>query len=118
MTGVQTCALPICLQYDQGWDEDVDVPQGLDLRNDLEGILGLLSNLARVVTVSTSVAHFSAALGVPTHVILADPSTGVRANIFNFKWACKETPNRTPWYKCARVYESWGAYNSGSRMVR
>lgn len=87
---------PLNLQYDTGWDEDVVSPP-CDLRNDLEGILGLLMNLDRVVTVSTSVAHFAAALGVKVDLILA-PLNGVRKNLLPFKWYCDKTPGRSVWY--------------------
>jgi hypothetical protein len=86
---------PLGLQYDIGWDEEVEVPE-LDLRNDLEGLLGLLSNLDRVVTVSTSVAHFAGALGIKTDVILA-PLNGIRKNLLPFKWHCKPMWPKTPW---------------------
>jgi hypothetical protein len=87
---------PLSLQYDLAWDEEVETPS-LDLRGDLEGLLGLLSNLERLVTVSTSAAHFSAALGVKTDLILA-PMNGVRKNMLPFKWLCEKTPGKTPWY--------------------
>jgi hypothetical protein len=100
---------PIGLQYDLAWDEEIDIPE-LDLRNDLEGLLGLLSNLERVVTVSTSVAHFAAALGVKTDVILA-PLNGVRKNLLPFKWHCDPMFGQTPWYgKNVRVFKSLHAY--------
>lgn len=101
----------ISLQYDMAWDEDIETPD-LDLRNDIEGLLGLLMNLEKVVTVSTSVAHFAAALGVETHVIIADPTTGVRGNIFPWKWICQKTPGKTPWYESARVYPSINDYRA------
>lgn len=96
----------LSLQYDQTWDEDVTTVYGLDLRNDIEGILGLLANLDKVTMVSTSVAHFAAALGVKTNVIIADPKTARRGNIFPFKWICRATPGRTPWYGAAKVYRN------------
>lgn len=106
----------LSLQYDMDWQEDVETPAGLDLRGDLEGLLGLLANLDKVVTVSTSVAHFAAALGVETHVVIADPTTGVRGNLFPFKWICQKTPGRTPWYGAARTYESIHAYRAAIRQ--
>lgn len=77
----------LSLQYDREWDEEVNEVPGLDLRNDLEGVFGLLSNLSKVITVSTSVAHFACALGVETHVIIAEKG-GVRGNILPWKWIC------------------------------
>jgi hypothetical protein len=104
----------ISLQYDLEWDEECNAPEGLDLRNDIDGILGLLSNLSHVVSVSTSVAHFAGALGVPVDVIIADPMTARpdRRSILPFKWVCRATPGRTPWYSSARVYEVWNEYKS------
>lgn len=101
----------VSLQYDRGWDENVEEPEGLDLRSDTEGILGLLSCLEKVVTVSTSVAHFAAALGAETQVVIADPTTGVRGNLFPFKWICQATPGRTPWYGSACVYTGFTDYS-------
>lgn len=96
----------VSLQYDQEWDEDIERPD-LDLRQDIEGVLGLLSNLSKLVTVSTSVAHFACSLGVETHVILADPSTSRRGNILPWRWGLG---GRTPWYRSARVYRNLNEY--------
>lgn len=100
----------VSLQYDQAWDEDRKTVDGLDVRNDIEGLLGLLANLEKVITVSTSVAHFASAMGKETHVIIANPKTARRSNIFGWKWICRKTPGRTPWYGSARVYRNWGEY--------
>lgn len=78
----------VSLQYDLEWDEVANVVPDLDMRNDLEGVFGLLANLSKVITVSTSVAHFACSLGVETHVIIAEPNTGVRGNILPWKWIC------------------------------
>lgn len=100
---------PLSLQYDLGWDEEVVSP-AMDLRGDLEGLLGLLENLDRVVTVSTSVAHFAAGLGKRVDLILA-PLNGVRKNLLPFKWWCEKTPGKTPWYgDHVRVYRSIDEY--------
>ena len=104
----------ISLQCDMAWDEDFETPD-LDLRNDIEGLLGLLVNLDKVVTVSTSVAHFASALGVETHVIIADPTTGVRGNLFPFKWICEKTPGKTPWYGSARTYTNLNHYRARNK---
>jgi hypothetical protein len=99
----------LSLQYDREWDEEAEEIEGLDLRNDIEGVLGLLSNLSKVVTVSTSVAHFAGALGVPVDVIIADPMTARpdRRSILPWKWICGDS-GKTPWYRSARVYRNYG----------
>jgi hypothetical protein len=106
----------VSLQYDQGWDEDVEKPRDtngteLDLRDDIEGLLGLLSNLERVVTVSTSVAHFACALGVRAHVVLA-PLNGQNSNVLPWKWWSEKTPGKTAWYDSALVYQSLAQYRA------
>lgn len=105
----RVCENPVGLQYDLAWDEEVEVPE-IDLRNDLEAILGLLENLERVVTVSTSVAHFAGALGVKTDLILA-PLNGIRKNLLPFKWCCEPMLGATPWYgPHVRVFKSLDAF--------
>jgi hypothetical protein len=105
----------VSLQYDLEWDEDISLIQpDLDLRNDIEGLLGLLANLKKVVTVSTSVAHFSSSLGIETHVVIADSKTATRANIFPWKWICGDS-GRTPWYGSARVYRNLRDYRARSK---
>lgn len=87
----------LSVQYDQSWDEDCERPD-LDLRDDLEGVLGLLANVDRLVTVSTTVAHLAAASGVETHLIVA-PNNGARREqaILPWKWWSERT-RRSEWY--------------------
>lgn len=102
----------LSLQYDQRDDERLERPE-LDLRNDIEGILGLLANLERLVTVSTSVAHFAAALGVRVDLILAKDG-GVRSDtlLWPWKWWCDATPGRSAWYgDHVRVFQSIRDYD-------
>lgn len=97
---------PVGLQYDLAWDEEVERPD-LDLRNDIEGIFGLLMNLEKLVTVSTTVAHFAGALGVKVDLILA-PLNGIRQNLLPFKWG---RGGKTPWYSDAvTVFPNIKAY--------
>lgn len=100
----------VSLQYDMEWDEDVERPD-LDLRDDIEGVLGLIANLDRVVAVSTTAAHMAAALGIPTDVVIADRHTSKSANQFPFKWLCGDS-GRTPWYSCVRSYQNINEYRS------
>lgn len=98
----------LSVQYSPGWDEDIDTPGDLDLKDDIEGILGLLANLSKLVTVSTSVAHFACAMGIETHVILA-PNNGRNHARLPWKWGMG---GRTPWYQSARVYRSIEEYKA------
>lgn len=97
----------LSLQYDQRSDEGIPRPD-IDLRNDLEGVLALISVMDRVVSVSTAVAHFAAALGTETHVVLAPAeSTGIPDDRLNWRWGLGA---RVPWYHSARVYQTLNAW--------
>lgn len=67
----------LCLQYDDEHEQEVIefgdrrvALSGLNNRWDLEGVFALLRCCDAVVTVDNAVAHFAAALGVPTAVVI------------------------------------------------
>lgn len=96
----------VSLQYDQAWDEDVERPD-CDLLNDIEGVLGVLANLERVACVSTTVAHFAAAMGCPTEVRLAKIGSGRKRQLVPWKWINRRMPGQTLWYpSTTRTYEA------------
>lgn len=96
----------LSLQYDQSPLEKVEKPEGLDLREDFEGVLGLLANLEKIITVSTTVAHLAFASGVAGDLILA-PKNGRHQNILNWKYGLNR---KTPWYPSANVYQALSEY--------
>jgi len=97
----------LSLQYDQRPDEDIPAPD-IDLKNDIEGVLALVSVLGRVISVSTAVAHFACAMGAETHVVLAPAeSSGVPDDRLNWRWGLG---SRVPWYRSARVYQTLGEW--------
>jgi hypothetical protein len=102
----------ISLQYDQS-EEEVEKPH-IDLKMDTEGVLALVNVLSKVVTVSTTVAHFAASSGVETEVIIANPQTGIRQNILPWRWlnlSDKNIPRKSLWYgDNVKVYQNWGEY--------
>ncbi len=60
----------------------------LDLKNDLENVLGLIKNLDAVVTVGTAVSSLAGSCDVPTY-LLAKPG-----------WMMLGQTERYPWYAC------------------
>ena len=107
----------ISLQYDQSFDEDVPKPH-IDLMNDLDGVLALMSVLKKMVTVSTTAAHMAASSGVDVDVIIAPPETGIHQTILPWRWLDKsqtKVPRKAWWYgDNVHVYENfneWRAYN-------
>ena len=96
----------VSLQYDQAWDEDVERPD-CDLKDDLEGVLGVLANLERVVCVSTTVAHLAAASGVPTEVRLARFGSGRRSHLIPWKWVNRKHAPQTLWYPPSVTVREW-----------
>lgn len=114
----------LSVQYDQGWDEEIDRPAHIDLKDDIDALIGVLLGCERLVTVSTSVAHLAAALGVKTDVVLADPGTGRRGGLFPWKWWCERKSQdgvtcKSAWYgDHVTVYKNWRVYESEIRRQR
>ena len=75
----------ISLQYDENHEKEIMMNgdrrvafSGLNNRFDLEGVFSLIKCCDAVVTVDNAVAHFSAALGVPTAVLIPAAQTQYR----------------------------------------
>lgn len=103
----------LSLQYNLNWDEEVETPH-IDLKDDIEGVLALISVLSKVVTVSTSVAHFAGALGVETDVIQAPLGSGSAENQINWRWGMK---SRTQWYRSVTVYRNLNEWRANAKKV-
>ncbi len=103
----------LSLQYNLNWDEEVETPH-IDLKDDIEGVIALISVLSKVVTVSTSVAHFAGALGVETHVIQAPLGSGSAENQINWRWGMK---SRTQWYRSVTVYRNLNEWRANAKKV-
>jgi hypothetical protein len=93
----------ISLQYDTRWDEGEPCP--IDAVNDLDGLISLISQLDKVICVSTTVAHIAGAVGTPVDVILAPQLTRHPENMINWRWRGGNI-NYSPWYGSAKVYRS------------
>jgi hypothetical protein len=102
----------LSLQYDINWDEEVEAPH-IDLRNDIEGVIALLSVLSKVITVSTSVAHFAGALGVETEVIQAPVGSGSADNQINWRWGQRK---KVAWYRSVKVYSNLSEWRAENRI--
>ena len=94
------------LQYDE--THPLLEEPGIDLKNDIEGLLALCSVLGRVVTVSTSIAHIAGSVGCPVDVIHAPPGSGGKndMDILNWKWP----EGKSPWYGSATAYRNLKQY--------
>jgi hypothetical protein len=91
---------PVSLQYGEG-SEGIEHP-GIDLKNDIEGVVALCSVLERVVTVPTSVQHFAGAVGSQVEIIVPDNV----ATQIHWDYPSSPTGNPLPWYPDARVWDS------------
>lgn len=96
----------LSLQYDIQWDEKPDLPH-IDCREDLEGLLALVSVLDRVITVSSTVAHFAGAVGTRMDVIQASVETARSGNQLNWRWGLGES---SYWYGNTFVYRNMEQY--------
>ncbi len=92
----------IDVQYNA--DSELLVQPRLDKRNDLEGLAGLLSNVSRLVSVSTSVVHLCAALGTKVELVLAPFKR--EGNIDQLQWRWPLIGSRTPWYDSVTISRS------------
>jgi tetratricopeptide (TPR) repeat protein len=54
----------------------------------------LIKNLDLVISIDTSIGHFAAALGIPTWILLPEPSD----------WRWMQTRTDTPWYPNVRLF--------------
>ncbi len=69
------------------------VNAGAEFKN-FEDTAALLCNLDLVISVDTSVAHLSAALGIPTWVLIPEPA--------DWRWLRERTDS--PWYPSVRLF--------------
>lgn len=77
------------LQYDESGFED----PGIDLKNDIEGVVALCSVLKEVICVPTSVLHLAGAVG--TKVTVIPPQ--IEGEVLNqLRWEC--APGESPFY--------------------
>lgn len=100
-------------------DGDVDVQYNdahpdfiqphFDKRNDVDGLLALLSVAKRLVSVSTSVVHLAAAIGCHVDLVLA-PYNGKNYDQLQWRWGLHE--ETTPWYDSVRIYRTMKHYAS------
>lgn len=98
---------PISLQYGEG-SESIEHP-GIDLKDDIEGVVALCSVLERVVTVPTSVQHFAGAVGTKVEIIVPDNVT----TQIHWDYPSSPTGQALPWYPDARVWDSLAHWKEG-----
>lgn len=105
---------PLSLQYDQRPDEDVEVPD-LDVKNDVEGLLGLLANVDRLIGPSNTAIHMAGAIGTKVDVILA-PLNGRRKNMLPFRYYGIPDSQKSIWYP--DTLTRWESLEHYKRSVR
>jgi hypothetical protein len=94
---------PVNLQYD--FRDPRCAETGIDLKNDIEGVVALCSVLSKVVCVPTSVLHFAGAVGTKVEVIEPEIEGEVENQI---RWDCP--PGKSVWYRdvyCFRSVKEW-----------
>lgn len=82
---------------------------GLDLRNDLEGVAALIQACDLVITVSNSVAHLAGALGVPVWILV--PAGSARF------WYWGHDVDQVPWYPSATLIRQQHRAGWGSTLA-
>lgn len=98
----------VCLQYDATDERFLD--PGIDLKNDIEGVVALCSVLSHVICVPTSILHLAGAVGTKVSVI--EPE--IEGEIFNqLRWEC--SPGESAFYRDVTTYSN-GEWNAGSQI--
>jgi tetratricopeptide (TPR) repeat protein len=102
----------VSLQYTEDHEQEVFEQgdrrvalSGLDNRNDFDGIFALITQCDAVISIDNAVAHFAAALGCPTMVV-------VPAGQIQFRW--KNERFRTVFFPSAEIFtqSSPGSWNT------
>lgn len=93
----------INLQYD-GIETEFTPP--IDLKNDIEDIFAIISNLDKIVCVPTSILHFAGSMGVKVDTIMT--GTGSSNNALNWRFGMGD---KMPWHESVTIYRSLNAYN-------
>ena len=88
--GLQT---PEYLEKNRYWTKD-NFFDYTDLLNSFSDTAALIKNLDLVITVDTSMAHLSGALGKPVWIL----------NRFDSCWRWLKNTNLSPWYPTAKIY--------------
>ena len=70
--------------------------EGLDLREDIDGVAALAAACDLVISVSSTIVHLAAALGVPTWVLVPASAGSL--------WYWGRGANHTPWYPSATIF--------------
>lgn len=96
---------PISVQYSASHPE-IPMPS-IDLKEDLEGVLALLSVCSKLVTVPTTVMHLAGALGKKVQVICPDLPGEVISQVH---W--DYPPGRSNFYPDTFVYRNQGEWNA------
>lgn len=81
---------------------DIVTPPDLDVTNDLDELMGLISGLDLVITVSNVTAHYAGNVGTPAWVLISKLPM----------WHWFQQRNDSPWYLAAKLYrqkppENW-----------
>ena len=99
---------PVCVQY-EAWPyevEGMEVPD-CDLRNDIEDLLGICSNLERVVSVPQTIVHIAGSVGCRVDVVMAAVGSSRVENQVPYRYS-----SPMPWYSNVEVHPSLYAYRN------
>ena len=102
---------PVCLQYDP-WPaetEGMEVPD-IDLKNDIESLLGICANLEKVVTVPQTIAHIAGSIGARVDVVIPPVTSGRVIDQFQYRYGDKNGPML--WYPNVNVFQSLREWKS------
>ena len=99
----------VCLQY--GDEDNGFIDAGIDLTNDIEGVLALASVLEKVVSVPTSIVHFAGSMGTPVDVIQCPIKSGQQNSALNWRFSKQHNGGEQMiWHPSVTIYKNWREY--------
>ena len=101
----------ISLQYGDEAHDFVDT--GIDLTNDIEGVLALTSVLERVVSVPTSIVHFAGSMGTKVDVIQCPTKSSNQNSALNWRFSEQHNKGRKMiWHPTVNIFKNLEEYNA------
>lgn len=102
-----------CVSLQYGNEAHPYLDAGIDLTNDIEGVLALTSVLEKVASVPTSIVHFAGAMGTPVDVVQCPTKSSEQNSALNWRFSEKHNGGKKMiWHPSVNIFRDIGEYNA------
>jgi hypothetical protein len=91
---------------------------GIDNREDLEGLAGLIEGCDLVVSAGNATAHLSGALGQRTWVLLPPVSARLPTGVLVGGWRWLQSGDLCPWYESVKLFRQFTLGDWGDLLAQ